>query len=67
MLNWKTVILVIVSLAIGFYLNTLANNIANKKLLEQLKAELALLKSSRLKNTDKEVALQAQINLIESK
>lgn len=72
--NIVTVILVIVSLGIGYYLNTLANERNNKKLIAAFKAELELLNltklgassSGRIAIEQQQEIIQAQINLLES-
>lgn len=75
--NKWTVLLAIVSLSAGFFLNWLANNIANKKLLEQIKAEIAIInQKQRQGRTSPEESvllerrkseLEAQINILSKK
>lgn len=72
----RTIILVGIGLAIGYWLNTIANEQSNKKLIEQFKIELELLKASlsgkRLSSSEtviageREIQLESNIRLLES-
>lgn len=72
--NWITAIFVISSLAIGYYLNTLANERNNKKLIAAFKAELEAYNNAKARATpseriaidQQEQILQAKINLLEN-
>lgn len=72
--NVITVVLVIISLAIGYYLNTLANERNNKKLIAAFKAEFEAYNlakgrvgpAERLAIDRQQEIIQAKINLLES-
>lgn len=71
--NYITVILVIASLAIGYYLNTLANERNNQKLIALFKAELEAMNNAKQRATPIEQMeisknqeiIQAKIDLLE--
>lgn len=71
------IILVIASLIVGFYLNKLANDIANKKLLAQLEADIAAINQQQHKGRispeesaaleNRKLQLEAQIKILSQK
>lgn len=65
--NWLTIVLVIASLAIGYYLNTVANERNNQKLIDAFKAELeALNQGKRLANPSERIAIDQQQQILEA-
>lgn len=71
--NVLTIVLVVASLAIGYYLNTVANERNNQKLIDAFKAQLDTLNqgkrvaspSEQLRIDQQQQILKAQINLLE--
>ena len=68
-LNWEIVVLGIISLLAGAWLNDYLNKKNNERLIEQLKAELLLLaskeKDNRVSADNKKEIIQAQIAILE--
>lgn len=72
--DWKVVVFGIASLAIGYYLNQLANERNNEKLIAAFKAELEEYKNAKTRATtplerveidQQQQILEAKINLLE--
>lgn len=73
MKNWKVIVIGILGLSLGAFLNYIVNNISNKKLLDELRAELASYQAQNAAGritteTQKRITeLQAQINILTNK
>lgn len=63
-ISWQMIVLGILSIALGYYLNTLANRKSNEKLIAMIKAELETINQNKARTSDP--ALRAEISLKES-